>query len=202
MGFNFKSILQDVGKFFQSKPAEEVEGIAIPALETVFPGLTPLLTGGAAIIGKIESDAQQTGMTPDEIAGAALTLGEQIFTEYETAKGVKIPEPNKTQFLALLAELLEQIPQLDAAPSSGPALVAQALPVQKVAAPVAVINEPGPALAQGSTAPVAQPAGAAAGHGGGTNLTQAPDGSPAGAEAKLAKAAPAELGPDDVRPAS
>jgi hypothetical protein len=174
---SLKSILQDVGKFFTSKPVEETEQIAIPALEDVFPGLTPLLTGLAAVVGTVESSAQQTYTTPDQIVADATTLADQVYAEYEAAKGISIPAPNKAQILALIVQILEQIPQVGAEPSTGPAAATTALPID----PGAVVKP----------APTPTP-----GFGGGATLTQSASGEPLGTEAVAAAARP-KAAPDD-----
>lgn len=109
---SFISILKDIGRVFTNPVAQDVEKIALPVLGTVFPGLGPLLTGVSDVIGVIQKSSTTGTVTlsNDQKLSTALTLAEQMFTDFETSNGIKIPAENKAGIVSKVVDILNLIP--------------------------------------------------------------------------------------------
>jgi hypothetical protein len=117
MSFSFVSILTDVKKFFTNPTVEkvgtDVQNVAVPVIEDIFPAATPLINGIIAVVAKVELDAAnakaQTGTGAQKLDNA-LSLAEGIFEAYETAQKVIIPNASKTGIVNAIVSILNLLP--------------------------------------------------------------------------------------------
>jgi hypothetical protein len=114
---SFTSVLSSIGKtlkaFFSSAAVKDVEAVVVPVVETMFPAVTPLLTGLTAAVGKAESLAAAAGaQNGTDAQKLALALGESeaVFAAYEQARGVTIPLAGKTAIVNSIVAVLNELP--------------------------------------------------------------------------------------------
>lgn len=119
---SFISILKDIGRVFTGPVAQDIEKIALPVLGTVFPGIGPLLTGITDVVGAIQKGAAGVAAQPTntEKLAAALKLGEQLFTDFETASGIKVPAGNQANIVSFIVSILNEIPTIPTTASTAP----------------------------------------------------------------------------------
>lgn len=158
----------------------------IPGVGT---GVASLLNAGVALVGAFQKGLDGTVAIVPEVEAQLAAAAPEGYSF------VLIETDLKTDVEQLLAQYESEF---EAAKSAVTTITGEAAP-EKVVASKPLIRVAAPFAAPAA----AQAAGIAPGHGGGTNLTQSPDGSPIGAEAKLAKPAPAgSESAQDAKPAS
>ena len=111
------SILSNIAKglkaFFSNPVVKEVETIAIPLEETLFPSTIPLISGIMVEVGKVEalsaSVGMQTGSGAQKLAMVTQTA-ESVFNDYEAARGVKINPAGKETIINAVVAILNALP--------------------------------------------------------------------------------------------
>ena len=113
---SFSSILSNIGyglkAFFTSPKVDTAIGVGIDLTETLFPGLTPLLSGVSAAAGKAEALAAAAGArsgTGAQKFALALSDAETVFNTYEAARGVTVSASSKETVVNSMVAILNAL---------------------------------------------------------------------------------------------
>lgn len=114
---SFTSILTGIGKglkaFFSNPIVKEIEAVAVPLAETLFPASIPLITGIMAEVGKVEAMAAvagaQAGTGATKLA-LVIQTAEGIFNDYEKSRGVTVDPLGKEAIVNAIVQILNNLP--------------------------------------------------------------------------------------------